>query len=166
MVRAFQVHEWRTLRDMRLRALADAPEAFARTFAEEAPRPDSEWAQQLADSVHSLSKLSLVAERNGVAVGLAYAQLRSESPDTADLFSMWVAPEARRNGAGRALLAAVIAWAGERGVRRLILQVAEGNTNAESLYAEAGLHFTGECAPLRPGLAQKVRTMVRSLERN
>jgi ribosomal protein S18 acetylase RimI-like enzyme len=164
VVRAFEAHEWRTLRDLRLRALADAPDAFARTLAEEEPRPDSEWARQLEASVRSRSQLSLVAERDGAASGLAYARLDPESPDTAHLFSMWVAPERRRAGAGRALVGAVIAWAREHGAHRLVLRVTDGNAAAERLYAEAGVRFTAELSPLRPGSSLEVRTMVRLLE--
>jgi hypothetical protein len=94
VVRSFEAHEWRTLRELRSRALADAPEAFARTLADEERRSDSEWAQQLHDSARSPSRLSLVAERDGARVGLAYSERSAESPDTAHLVAMWVAPEA------------------------------------------------------------------------
>ena len=40
--------EWRELRDMRLRALADAPDAFGATLAEEEADPDEAW-QRRAD---------------------------------------------------------------------------------------------------------------------
>ena len=38
--------EWRELRELRLRALADAPEAFASTLAREAAFPDDVWRQR------------------------------------------------------------------------------------------------------------------------
>jgi len=64
-VRPFEAHEWRTLRELRLRALADAPDAFARTLAEKEGRSDAEWSRMLAPSAASASQLSLVAERAG-----------------------------------------------------------------------------------------------------
>jgi ribosomal protein S18 acetylase RimI-like enzyme len=164
-VRAFDAHEWRTLRDLRLRALADAPDAFSRTLAEEEQRPDHEWAKQIELSARSQSQLSLLAEQDGKAVGLAYARLDPEAPETAHLYSMWVAPEARRVGVGLALVEAVIAWARTRGAVRLVLRVTQGNTAAESLYARAGLRFTGETESLRPGSPRQTRTMARDLSR-
>jgi ribosomal protein S18 acetylase RimI-like enzyme len=61
---------------------------------------------------------------------------------------MWVAPEARGSGAGRVLVDAVIAWAGERGARRLVTSVTEGNDGALRLYERAGFADTGAREPL------------------
>ncbi len=47
-IRTFAAQEWEIYKDLRLRALADAPSAFGSTFAEEHKRPDSEWANRLA----------------------------------------------------------------------------------------------------------------------
>jgi len=44
----FAPHEWRIYRDLRLRALADSPDAFGSTFERERDRPDAEWADRLA----------------------------------------------------------------------------------------------------------------------
>ena len=46
-VRAFEAHEWQTFRELRLRALADAPDAFARTLAQEKEFSDAEWSSAL-----------------------------------------------------------------------------------------------------------------------
>jgi len=158
-VRPFERHEWPLLRELRLRALADAPDAFARTVEEEQDRPDAEWARQLALSTASDDQLSLVAERAGRGVGLAYTRLDPVARDTAHLFSMWVAPEARRLGVGRALVAAVASWAQAHGARRLELRVTRGNRAAEQLYERGGLRFTGEVERLRAGSPLEVRTM-------
>jgi GNAT superfamily N-acetyltransferase len=51
---------------------------------------------------------------------------------------MWVAPEARGCGAGRALCDACAAWAAEHGFRALNLAVVVGNDAAQRVYAGAG----------------------------
>ena len=61
---------------------------------------------------------------------------------------MWVAPEARGTGAGRALVEAVIGWAAERGARTLTTSVTEGNAGGTALYAAAGFADTGRREPL------------------
>jgi GNAT superfamily N-acetyltransferase len=61
---------------------------------------------------------------------------------------MWVAPEARGSGAGRALVEAVVAWATERGAKRLTTSVTEGNAAGAALYAAAGFADTGRREPL------------------
>jgi ribosomal protein S18 acetylase RimI-like enzyme len=159
-VRALALHEWPLLRDLRLSALADAPDAFGRTFEEERQRPDAEWEAQLARSIRSDSTLTAVAERDGEAVGFVHAQLHPGEPPTAELYGMWVAPAARRTGAGRALVDAIAAWARSRGATRLVLNVTQGNTAAERLYERAGLRFTDDApVPLREGSPLRARRM-------
>jgi pimeloyl-ACP methyl ester carboxylesterase len=68
-VRAFEPHEWRTYRELRLRALADAPDAFASTLAEEQRRSDAGWSEMLAASAASSSQISLVAELQRIELG-------------------------------------------------------------------------------------------------
>jgi len=148
-VRPFERHEWPLLRELRLRALADAPDAFARTVEEEQDRPDAEWARQLALSTASDDQLSLVAERAGRGVGLAYTRLDPVARDTAHLFSMWVAPEARRLGVGRALVAAVASWAQAHGGRAAPGGIAaRGAHHGSRPRRRAGLRLT-RCRPRR-----------------
>jgi ribosomal protein S18 acetylase RimI-like enzyme len=61
---------------------------------------------------------------------------------------MWVAPDARGTGAGKALVHAVVAWAADRGAERLTTSVTEGNAAAAALYAAAGFCDTGRREPL------------------
>ncbi len=56
------------------------------------------------------------------------------------IFNLVTLPAYRRQGAARALLAALAAWAAEQGAINAYLQVMERNTAAQALYA--GLGFT------------------------
>ena len=75
-------------------------------------------------------------------------RLDDEDPEVAGLYAIWVGPQARGTGAGRALVEAVIAWATERGARRLTTSVTEGNAAGAALYAAAGFADTGRREPL------------------
>src|SRR5262245_6863197 len=110
LVRRFSAEEWRVYRDLRLRALADSPDAFGSTLAEEADRLDAEWARRLASGVESETNLPILAEAQGEAIGLAWSRIDTSNLDVAFLYQMWVAPTHRRLGAGRMLLRAVIEW--------------------------------------------------------
>jgi GNAT superfamily N-acetyltransferase len=158
-VRALAAHEWPLLRELRLAALADAPDAFGRTYEQERPLPDTFWERQLAATVASPSAISAVADRDGCAVGIVYAALPPDEPGTARLYSMWVAPAARGAGAGDALVAAIVAWARSRGAKRLVLDVTQGNAAAERLYERSGLRYTGATVPLRESSPLRARTM-------
>ncbi|MGH0035732.1 MAG: N-acetyltransferase family protein [Myxococcota bacterium] len=158
-IRPFDPHDWETLRDLRLRALADAPDAFARTLAEEQGLSDEDWARRLSEASSTAWQLSAVAEREGKPVGLAYGRLEAEGSSRAHLYSMWVAPEARRSGVGRAIVQAVASWARGAGARCLELRVTESNAAAVRLYASQGFRSTSERSPLREGSPLLVRTL-------
>ena len=63
---------------------------------------------------------------------------------------MWVAPEARRQGLGSALVDAVVDWARSRGWTRVLLDVGETNTAAAALYARKGFRPNGRLGTLPP----------------
>lgn len=78
----------------------------------------------------------------------------SPDPDqTVELISMYVAPFARGQGVGDALIQSVIQWAKERRARRLILDVVDGNRHAIALYRRHGFAdegFIEECCAGSP----------------
>lgn len=150
-IRTFAPHEWRTYRYLRLRALADSPEAFGRTLAEEKERPDAEWLARLRSGADTRWNLPLLAEVGGKPAGLAWGRIEESRPEVANLYQMWVAPEYRRLGAGQMLLEAVIAWAREANARQLDLEVTWGDRPAVRLYQRAGFEPVGQPQPLRPG---------------
>jgi GNAT superfamily N-acetyltransferase len=164
-IRAFAPHEWSIYKDLRLRALADSPDAFVRTLAEEQHRSDAEWSSRLASGSDPHWDLPLLAVVNRKPIGLAWGRIERSNPDVANLYQMWVAPTHRRLGAGRMLLETVIAWARARNVSYLELGVTCGDSPAARLYARAGFDPVGEPEPLRPGselLAQSMRLKLRS----
>jgi GNAT superfamily N-acetyltransferase len=165
-VRSLASHEWRTYRELRLRALADSPDAFGSTLAREQAWADEQWSTRLALGVASELDLPLVAEVNGDAAGIVWARVDGSDPTAARLYQMWIAPECRGLGAGRMLLDTAIDWARAADVPVLHLAVSCGDTPATRLYARAGFKPDGAPEPLRPGsavLAQPMRLELRSL---
>ena len=157
-IRELAAHEWPLFRALRLRALADAPEAFATLLAEAASHTEAQWREQVAGVCASPSHVLFVSESGATVHGLVFGRLDEGAP-LAHLGAMWVAPEMRQRGAGRMLVDAVAAWARARGAEAVELQVTEGNAPAERLYAAAGFARTerSEPHPSQPGL--RVRTL-------
>jgi len=152
-IRRFTADEWPAYRTIRLRALADAPDAFGSTLAaEEALAPET-WAARLARGATSDIDRALAAEINGLLVGLAWAKEDGDDPAIVNLFQMWVAPEARGQGVAGALLGEALRWARERGAQAMQLGVTCTNTSAVRLYERAGFVEAGVREPLRPGSA-------------
>lgn len=73
----------------------------------------------------------VVSEHAGSVVGWGVLLLG----DPADVLRLAVAPHARRQGVGRALLADLLTYAGDR---RVLLEVAAKNVAARALYAGTG----------------------------
>jgi ribosomal protein S18 acetylase RimI-like enzyme len=140
------------LRDVRLRALADAPHAFASSYADEAARPQEAWdADATTRSDGHESTIYILVSEHGV-VGLVGAYRSTQEPGTVELVSMWVSPDARGHGLGARLIDEVMEWARESGARRVALWVMRENDEAIALYRRAGFVETGisEAAATHP----------------
>src|SRR5215831_15853456 len=122
-VRRFAPHEWRMYRELRLRALADSPDAFGSTYEREAARDDAAWEERLRDGATSDAQMPVVALSGETPVGLAWARRDGDDPTLAHLFQVWVSPTHRGRGVGRSLTNAVIAWAQGLGLQTLRLGV-------------------------------------------
>ena len=132
------------LRAIRLRALRESPDAFGTTLEEAAARPPESWDREIEELA------TFVATAGGGDLGLVRGAPDEHSRDAGYLISMWVAPEARRQAIGSALVDADVGWARAQGLNRLFLDVGESNTAAIALYARKGFVPTGELGSLPP----------------
>jgi ribosomal protein S18 acetylase RimI-like enzyme len=142
-VRRVRLDEWRELREVRLRALADAPDAFGTTHAEAVARPDSWWRGWAERSASEAGQAMFLAREGDALVGVAgiFGDRRRF-----DVISMWTDPAHRGKGVASALLGAAVAFAGDAPV---FLSVTEGNDGARRLYERHGFVATGAVEPLR-----------------
>ncbi|HEX6195418.1 MAG TPA: GNAT family N-acetyltransferase [Jiangellaceae bacterium] len=133
--------DWRAVRDIRLRALTDAPEAFGSTYAREVAFTEDDWTRRLAseDSATFLGRLG------GRPVGIIGGWRDGAG---IELVSMWVDPAARGKGVAKPLIDAVVTWGAAIGEKRVHLWVTAGNDAAYTLYERCGFVDTGERQPL------------------
>ncbi|HWE82926.1 MAG TPA: GNAT family N-acetyltransferase [Gaiellaceae bacterium] len=153
-VRRVRAEEWEALRSIRLRALADAPDAFATTFESASARPEQWWRDWAIRSAESAEQAMFLAwDGAPVGIGGVFA-------DDGDwmVIAMWSAPEARERGVGRAIVEAAVAFASGHDV---FLWVTDGNDAARRLYESCGFTDTGALEPLRPGSTLRVRELRR-----
>jgi ribosomal protein S18 acetylase RimI-like enzyme len=97
----------------------------------------------LADLASSGHSFLFVALAGGRTVGFISGELREGSPTFlprtwASVDDVFVEPDHRNLGMGRALLRSVEAWAKERGASGVSLQVAAANARARKFYEELG----------------------------
>lgn len=101
-----------------------------------------------------------LAMEDDLYVGSALGGIDPRRPQTGRVGGMWVAPEVRRRGVGRALLDAVLAWCAERGMDRVELFATEDGTASRRLYEEAGFWYTGRRDPFPHGETRFIVEMV------
>jgi GNAT superfamily N-acetyltransferase len=135
-IRRIKPTDWQMLRELRLASLLDAPEAFGQTHDNALAIPDAEWQQIARVSASGNTRTWLIASVDGADAGLV--QARKRAPDDCLIFSMWVAPGARRTGIGHVLIDAVADWAAGWGARRLVLWVFGANDGAHRFYEAIG----------------------------
>jgi GNAT superfamily N-acetyltransferase len=139
-IRTVRWDEAAALRDLRLRALGDAPYAYFAPLESEAGLPLAYWENWAAGN----DKAMFIAVDDGRWVGMAGAFVHPDKRGTVCLWWLWVAPDARGRGLARQLVEARAGWARERGAVRLELAVAENNETVKALYQSLGFVPTGE----------------------
>jgi len=143
------------MRDVRLTALQEAPDAFGSTYAREATFGEEQWLARLHDrAVTYLAYLPGSAEPAGIAG--VYIDGDDADGQRPEIVSMWVRPAARGQRVGETLIGATADWARRRGFADLLLWVTESNTPARRLYERCGFALTGErmALPRDPALIE------------
>jgi ribosomal protein S18 acetylase RimI-like enzyme len=131
---------------LRLRGLRESPEAFGSTWEAEAPLPLEEIAGRLARGAGRENVVFGAFDDGGQLVGLAGLgrQTHTKARHLAGVWGMYVAPEARGRGVGRALMDALITHARTLpGLERLTLGVVPENAPARALYQALGFTTYG-----------------------
>lgn len=161
-VRRITADDWQLLRELRIESLRDAPEAFGQTYDNAVREPDAEWQSTARASAAGDRRAWFLAfDDAGNALGLV--QARRRPPAECLVFSMWVAPAARRLGTGRALLDAVERWARGWGAQRIVLWVFGANEGAQRFYERTAFRFVPEGPDAESGLTYGAVAMERLL---
>lgn len=141
-VRRLEAGEGDLIRELRLRALQEAPYAFSSSFERERDRSAEDWEDIARTAV------VFVAVEDDEWLGMVGAYVPDDAPEAVGIWGTWVAPPARGRGLGRLLMAAAIDWARDRGASRVDLSVTDQAEAARLLYERLGFTPTGERLPL------------------
>jgi GNAT superfamily N-acetyltransferase len=136
------------VRDLRLRGLTEDPASFGSHLAREQGYSEGRWREWVTGPNVSPYFAGFVAFLDDTAVGLVLSCRNEQRPDQFHVLAMWVAPEARRQGVGAALLRSAEQWASSNGARSIILGVTTVADAARGLYEGAGYTPTGATRPL------------------
>ncbi|NUT41408.1 MAG: GNAT family N-acetyltransferase [Thermoactinospora sp.] len=138
------------LREVRLRALQESPDAFGSSYAREIEFSEEDWLKRLKNP----DSRWWVAESGDLGdVGLVCMLLEESG---AHLLSMWVAPEARGRGLASRLVDRCVEWARSAGAEQVQLWAVDDNQAARALYAAKGFTRSGKvmALPSNPALME------------
>jgi ribosomal protein S18 acetylase RimI-like enzyme len=129
---------WRMLRDARLAALLESPQAFLANHAHESQWDELKWQEMIKHDTWVVAREAtyVIAVARSVRVA-AHDKLRY-------LESIWVAPTHRKRGVCRALIDRIAETERQAGVTTLLLWVLEHNHDAYSAYKALGFEPTGD----------------------
>lgn len=139
--------DWEAWRQVRLQALAEAPDAFSSSLSEWEQADEARWRARLTEVPYNV-----LARRQLLVVGMVSALPPTDGE--ASLVSMWVTPQARGQGVGDALVARILEWAAGLGALRVGLDVRVANDHAQRLYARHGFSVVGSARLARDGVPE------------
>jgi ribosomal protein S18 acetylase RimI-like enzyme len=144
LIRSLQEDDAASARDLRLRALREAPVPFLGSYDEEVKRSVEDFASGLRGD--DSASQALGAFRDGSLVGTLFVRRHTplKARHRAFMGGMYVAPEARRRGIGRALLLEAISRLRTAGdIEQVELTVVRTEEPARRLYLSAGFQVQG-----------------------
>jgi GNAT superfamily N-acetyltransferase len=146
-VRRLDEQDWAEFRDVRLAALRESPEAFSATLAEESAFDEATWRERMVRAPRFL------AEHAGAAVGTAslgrHTSAEGEDGDAAEVFGLWVTPQARGTGVATALVRAAAYEAQQDGRSHVVYWVGTDNGRAVAFASGLGFRPTDSRRPMR-----------------
>ena len=140
-IRRLDAHDAPAYRAMRLRALAEYPEAFTSSFEEESAKGDDWYERRLESASQTFWGLFEEGELAGM-VGLE-RETKAKARHKAKVVGMYMAQEHAGRGLGRQLVDRLIREARQEGIELLVLTVTEGNVQASNLYERCGFRSFG-----------------------
>ena len=163
-IRRVRSEDWKMLKELRLRALVDAPYAFAETAADKRQAPDSQWQSLAARSSEGNSSTSVVAFDGRNAIGMAASFFGGDNAAQAHLVAMWVAEEYRGTRVAACILGDVVAWARTAGATEIDAGITTDNVRARRFYEKQGFKEAGTRAIDAAHLEGCEHVMVMNLE--
>jgi GNAT superfamily N-acetyltransferase len=137
-VRVLDEDDWPAYRSIRLAALQESPAAFLSTYDEESQHDEAIWRAAM------LRARRLLAERDGAPQGVASVSPSQDDEEAADVFGLWVAPEARNTGISWRLVEVAAERATDAGRTHLNYWVSTENGRAIAFATNFGFRVTSQ----------------------
>lgn len=141
IIRQAAVEDATSLRELRLEALQNKPEAFASDHEAESKDSVADWEKRLAASDGTIFIADAGSELAGMAGVGQYRHTKTRH--NAIIWGVYVKPAWRGRKLARQLVEACVGWAREAGLRSVRLGVIATNPAAINSYIRAGFRVYG-----------------------
>jgi RimJ/RimL family protein N-acetyltransferase len=143
-IRRIRKEECDVYKEIRLRALKEAPYAFLTTYNSAMQRSDDMWRQQVFEAATGANQaIFIVFSEENIPIGLAALYRSSTERKSGEMAQVWIAPEYRKREIGTELLGQVIHWGKENEITELEARIMEGNEQAIAFYKKNNFTETG-----------------------
>ncbi len=160
MIRRVEATDGKVVRDLRLEALRESPDAFGASYEEEVALPVSHFDSFVSERAVSDKDAFFVALKTGSVVGMVGAFFDNASGEPY-VCSMWVTPQHRRGRIGLGLLREAVGWLESQGAQHANAWVTCSNSKAIAFYESAGFQATDTVQKLPSNHALQERLYVR-----
>ena len=150
-VRSLGEDDWREFKAIRLAALRDSPDAFAASAEDEEGFEEDFWRLRVRRSTRLVAvRLDDDSQAEGQAVGVvSLGQGKDEEGRVAEIFGLWVAPDARGTGVATKLVEASAERAKRDGRTHVSYWVGTDNGRAVAFASGIGFRPTDFRRPMR-----------------
>jgi len=143
-IRLLDVVDAQLYSEVRLRALKNDPDSFGSTFEQEASRPLGNFIERIQ---HTKDQFTFGCFDDTALVGIVNfaRENRLKTAHKGNIYGMYIEPQHRRRGLGKALLLALIEKATIEceGLEQIHLMVVSKNESAKRLYTTLGFEVYG-----------------------
>jgi ribosomal protein S18 acetylase RimI-like enzyme len=137
VIRRIKIGESNLYKEIRLRALLDAPYAFSTTYESALKRSTESWEKQANDAAQG-SDRALFFVINEKPVGLSALYRSSNNQQLGEIKQVWISPEYRGKGIADNLLLELINWGKANDYKLIEANVIKGNERAIRFYEKNG----------------------------
>ncbi len=145
-IRPFTVKDTMAYKAVRLEALQREPGMFCSSYATEAAFTDEQWQGRIMGSNQSRFGLYYGEE----LIGITGIIIEDAAREEAYLTHSYIRKEHRGKGLSRLLYEARIAWAKERGIKRLLISHRASNTASMKANQKFGFRYTHKSSQTWP----------------
>lgn len=144
IIRRIRIGEFDLFKQIRLRALKEAPYAFSSTYESALQRSEESWREQADNSAQGSDRATFITFSDDAPVGIAALYRVENQINVGAMLQVWVAPEHRGTGVARDLIDAIFEWAGENNFRMILSRIRDGNIRAQKFYTKYGFSNSDE----------------------